>query len=857
MPCFNQRKTILIITRQITVNSKKSSIFTASIISVFLMKKILSLSLLLILTLWQSVAQENVLISGYVSDNGGQRIAYAMLRTTDGNAGTTTAANGSFELNVPAISDSIHLVVSHINYNERQYSLAVRGRKAISVNIRLEDAPQTTATVTVEGIRRREDNMESINPERYGAIATPTGDISSLLTTLPGVNSSNEISTQYSVRGGSYDENLVYVNGTEVYRPLSVTSAQQEGLSFINPDMVESLQFSAGGFTAEYGDKMASVLDIKYKRPQGFEASASTSLSVLGGFYLGNSSLYIGSGNERFSQVHGVRYKSSRNILNTTDVKGEYNPVFIDYQTYLTYKIAPKWEATFLGNFSRNSYEFLPEEQNTKFGSYTMARSFKVYFEGQQMDLFQTLFGALSLNFKPNENVKLSLQGSAFTTDEEVTHDILGQYYLSELTLGADGEAEEGDVLGVGSYMEHARNRLTASVAGLRHRGEYTAGDNLLKWGIDWQMEDISDKMNEWEMRDSAGYSMPYDGETVKLFYNLKSDQQLTSNRYQSFIQDRYRLRGDFGMLTFTGGVRASYWDFNDELLISPRLSVNWNPKNLKNLSLYFASGVYYQAPFYKELRDTVQVNGITRVHLNKDIKSSRSYHFILGSDYYFKMLDRPFKLTSELYYKYSDRLLPYTVDNVQILYLNDWTAKGYTAGLDLKLFGEFVPGTDSWVSFSLMRSREDITDDIDPLGNAPGYIPRPNEQRYSISMYFQDYFPNSDKYKMNLKLTWADGLPFGAPNVERYRALYRMPPYRRVDIGLSRVLISADKAADSRRGIEKWVKSAWIALECFNILGINNVSSYYWVTDIHNSQYAVPNYLTGRQLNFKLTVDF
>ncbi|MDR1698920.1 MAG: TonB-dependent receptor, partial [Prevotellaceae bacterium] len=803
------------------------------------MKKIFFLSIISFLFVFQSVAQQNLRLSGYVNDKNGQAIAFAFVRTKSGEAGTTTSEKGFFELNVSA-ADSVYLVFSHLNYKERPYSVAVNGRKQISLSVRLDDLPTNLDGVDVVGIRRREDNMESIDPDRYRRVTDVSGGIESLLTTLPGVSSSNELSSQYSVRGGSFDENMVYVNGTEVYRPLLVTSAQQEGLSFVNPDMVESLQFAAGGFAAEYGDKMASVLDIKYKRPKGFEASVMASL--LGG------SLYVGQGSEKFSQIHGLRYKTNRYLLNTLDTSGEYNPKFIDYQTYLTYQIAPKWDISFLGNFSRNSYEFVPETRETKFGGMQNAKSFRVYFAGQEQDLFQTIFGALSLNYKPNNRLKMSLQGSAFKTDEEVTYDITGEYFLSELSMGADGKAEEGETLGVGTYMENARNRLNASVIGLRHRGEYSSGDNLLKWGVEWQREDIEDEMSEWKMRNSAGYSVPYDENVLRLFYILKSDQNLSSNRYQSFIQDRYRIRGDFGTVSLTGGVRASYWDFNDELLISPRASANWNPNWAKNLSLYFATGVYYQAPFYKELRDTIQVNGITRVRLNENIKSPRSYHFILGSDYYFRMWERPFKLTSEFYYKYADRLLPYNVDNVQIIYLNDWTAKGYTVGADFKLFGEFVPGTDSWISFSLMRSREDITGDTDAMGNAAGYIPRPNEQRYAVSMYFQDYFPNNDKFKMNLSLTWADGLPFGAPSAERYQAVFRMPPYRRVDIGLSRVLIAAEKEQEARRGIEKWVKSAWIALECFNLLGVNNVSSYYWVTDVHNYQYAVPNYLTERQ---------
>jgi len=682
-----------------------------------------------------------------------------------------------------------------------------------------------------------------------------------LLITFAGVSSNNELSSQYNVRGGNFDENAVYVNGIEVYRPLLIRAGQQEGLSFINPDMVENVSFSAGGYDAKYGDKMSSVLDIQYKKPTEFEASAS--LSLLGG------SAYLGTASKKFSQMHGLRYKTSAYLLGTLDTKAEYNPSFFDYQTYLTYQLKPKLELTFLGNFSQNSYQFIPQTRETSFGTYSSPRKLTIFFGGQEKDLFRTSFGALTLNYKPVSGMKLSLLASSFYTNESETYDIQGEYVLSEVKLDPDPAKQTGASLGVGRYQQHARNGLNAYVSNLAHLGEYDKGGHKMKWGISIQNEHISDKIGEWEMRDSAGYSLPISNKQVNLFYNLKSDTVLSTWRTTGFFQDTYKWNSSAGAFSLTGGLRANYWTFNHELLLSPRIAVSYLPRWKRDFSFRFATGVYYQAPFYKEIRDTVtDALGNVKVQLNNNIKAERSLHFVLGGDYYFRAGGRPFKFTTEAYLKLADRMISYSVDNVQIVYSGKNDAKAYIAGVDFKLNGELVPGADSWINLSLMNSKQDIINDsytghtYDANGNIltsarvyPGWVPSPSEQRYTLSILFQDYLPNNPKYKFQLKGVLNDGLPFGPPNNIEYRTGFRSPAYRRVDIGASRMLVNGtDKMMD--KSWLKHVKNIWLNVEVFNLLDFQNVNSYYWVTDVSNHKLAVPNYLTGRQLNLRIMVD-
>jgi hypothetical protein len=609
---------------------------------------------------------------------------------------------------------------------------------------------------------------------------------------------------------------------------------------------------------------MSSVLDITYKRPEQNEASIS--LSLLG------ASAYAGTLNKNFTQMHGIRYRTTAYLLGTLDTQAEYRPNFLDYQTYLTYQFNPKWEMTFLGNFSQNSYHFVPVRRETRFGTYNMGRKLDIRFSGQEVSLFQTAFGALTLNYRPAANTRLSLLASAFHTNEHETYDITGTYRLGEVKMELNAEDKEGVALGEGLYHEHARNRLKATVANIGHQGAYSINGHNIKWGLTGHIERINDQISEWEWRDSAGYSLPHTGDRLELFYNLKSHNTMQSFRTMAYIQDTYRTETNAGRWSFTGGFRANYWSFNNELIVSPRAAVSFIPRwENKDFIFRFATGVYYQAPFYKEVRrDTTDALGNVNVHLNSDIKSQRSLHFVLGGDHYFRAWGRPFKFTTETYLKLADRVITYSLDNVQIRYSGVNDAIAYTAGIDFKLFGELVPGTDSWINFSLMNSKEKIVDGstylkntFDNNGNiiateelSHGWVSRPNEQRYAFSMLFQDYVPQNPNYKFHLKFIWSDGLPFGVPRSVEHRAVGRLGSYQRIDIGASRGLTRGKDKIMSRPFFRP-IESIWFNFEVFNLLDYKNENSVYWVTDIYNQHLAVPNYLTGRQYNFRIVVDF
>ena len=795
---------------------------------------------------------QKVRIYGYVIDENNRGIEDAGVRFEGMNNGTSTNRNGYYDLYVN-ITDSVKIVYSHLGYETIRHTI-FPGKQVVQITVALQALSRELKTVDVTVNRRSTSNMQTLEAEKYKLMPNASGSFESLLISFAGVTSNNELSSQYNVRGGNFDENIVYVNGTEIYRPLLIRAGQQEGLSFINPDMVGNVAFSSGGFNAEFGDKMSSVLDVKYKKPISFEASGA--ISLLG------ASAYLGTAGNRFTQMHGIRYKTSKYLLGTLDTKGSYKPDFIDYQTYLTYQISPRVEINFLGNFSRNNYTFIPDSQSTAFGTFNMAENLNVYYEGQEKDLFQTAFGALSLLFRPKENLKLSITTSTFSTNENETYDITGNYVLGELKMGDTGETEEGEKLGVGTYHEHARNRLKATVANISHSGEYIRSGHTLKWGVNLQREISTDKINEWEWRDSAGYSMPYtDDKVVDLFYNMKSTQKLDSRRTSAYIQDTYRWDTEHALYALTGGLRASHWSYNREFLLSPRASVSILPHWDKDFNFRLATGLYYQSPFYKELRDTVSdALGNVTVHLNPNLKAQRSLHLVLGGDHYFRWLGRPFKFTTEAYLKLADRVTTYSVDNVRIRYSGQNDAKAYTAGVDFKLFGELVPGTDSWINFSLMRSREDVLNDFytDKEGNKvyPGWISRPNEARYSLSMLLSDYLPNNPKYKLYLKTIFSDGLPVGPPRSPRYMAdRFRLRDYKRVDIGASRVIVNGSDRIMNKRWMKN-IASIWLNLEVFNLFDFKNENSIYWVSDIYGYQHGSPNYLTGRQFNLKLMVD-
>ena len=655
--------------------------------------------------------------------------------------------------------------------------------------------------------------------------------IEDLIKSQAGVSSHNELSSQYNVRGGNFDENSVYVNGIEVYRPLLIRAGQQEGLSFLNPDMVSAVSFSTGGFEAKYGDKMSSVLDVTYRKPREFESTASVSL-------LG-ASAYVGWGNSKVSIANSVRYKSNSYLFGTFDTKGEYKPSFIDYQAFIDWRINSKLNISLIGNISQNKYNFTPSDRTTSFGTLEDVKQFKVYFGGWESDIFRTFFGAAAINYTPSEYHQFTLQTSAFRTNENETYDIIGEYWLDEINTD--------QTMGVGRYMEHARNYLKANVQTVSFTGKHYLKSNDIRWGIDWKRESFNDNQREWELRDSLGYNVPVAGNGLRPVYSLTSQTSYTSNHISAYLQDTYKVNSSIGLISVNAGVRASWWQWNNEFIVSPRASVGLIPKFCDDLTFRFATGVYYQTPFYKEMRDTTTVGGITTVTLNRNIKSQRSIHVVLGCDYHFKIYNRPFKFTAEAYYKKLDNLIPYNIDNVRIVYYGENCAKGYATGLDLKLFGEFVPGTDSWLTFSVMDTKERI--------NGGDWIPRPTNSTFCASLYFTDYFPGTERWKMNLQGTYADGLPFGPPHSGRERHVFNAPAYRRVDIGMSYRLLDNEERY-YRTGVRSWFKNVWLGIDAFNILGINNVNSYYWVKDINNYNYAVPNYLTGRLINIRVLME-
>ncbi len=774
-----------------------------------------------------SIKAQTFTLQGKVTDSNMSPVELATVSVIEQGKMTMTNLKGEFSIQLRS-ADSVVVRFSMVGYKTKNRVLR-RPRGKQTLLIQLYDDNQL-AGITVTEKKRQTGSTQQLETKDIKNTPSVTGNaVEELIQSQAGVSTHSELSSQYNVRGGSFDENSVYINNVEIYRPFLVRSGQQEGLSIINPDMVESIGFSTGGFEARYGDKMSSVLDIKYKKPKKFEANVAANL-------LG-ASAFVGFSTKKFSWSNGIRYKTNKYLLGSLDTKGEYQPNFLDYQTYLTYEPTKNWSIEVIGDISENHYNFYPEDRETKFGTMENVKSFKVFFDGQEKDVFRTYFGSLSISRKFGEKTKLSLIASAFHTNEQERYDIQGQYWLTQ--------TETSENLGVGTYMEHARNYLKATVKSIKFALEHKTKKHDIQAGLTYRIENITEDSKEYEMRDSSGYSIPHTGEDLYMIYSLKAKNTLDANRLETYIQDTWRFssKGEHTFFTLNYGIRFSHWNFNKESIISPRISLGIVPAFNHDVTMRFATGIYYQAPFYKELRDTTTINGITYATLNNKIKSQRSIHFIAGFDYRFKMKDRPYKFTAEAYYKALSNLVPYTVDNVKIVYDASQQCSGHAMGLDLKLYGEFVPGTDSWVSLSLMNTRININ------GKS---IPLPTDQRYSLNLFFTDYFPGTERWRMSLKLAFADGLPFGAPHRQLDEQPFRAPAYKRADIGMSYRLLNNEKG--DRKSI---FKNIWLGIDCLNLLGINNVNSYYWITDVTNQQYAVPNYLTGRQINIKASFEF
>ncbi len=823
--------------------------------------------------------QTDAVVRGYIKDESNKAVELVTVAVMNTSKGTVTDSYGFYSISVPA-KKPVTLVFSRVGMEPQTFEFILQEKEIKTLNIKMKQLATSLPPVDVIEEIGTKDGMQRIDIKVAKFLPSPGGGIEKMvLLTAPGVFSTSELSSTYSVRGGNYDENLVYVNDIEIYRPFLIRSGQQEGLSFLNSDLAGSVLFSSGGFDASYGDKTASVLDVQYRVPYKSEANINVSL-------LGGSLHFEGiSKDTAFTYLTGIRYKTSKYLLSALETKGDYQPNFADFQSYLTYNFNKKTQLAWLGYVSMNTYKLVPQTRETSYGTINEAYRLTVYFSGEEIDRFNLYKSALLFTHKPNDKLQLKFTSAAFISNEEESYDILGQYWIGKLEtdMGKPGFGDVSENTGVGAFLNHSRNYLTASVINAEHRGKYFAGKWHINWGIKTQYEKIQDNINEWSYLDSAGYSIPKPPDSVgyvnpnqqpyQFLYikdTLRSQIETESMRYSGFLLFVREFSPDSNKIVFTAGVRSQYWDMNRQIVASPRMSLSYRPKKHKRVTYRLATGVYHQPPFYRELRN---YDGT----INKDVKAQRSIHFVGATDVDLTIWNRPFKFSTEVYYKKLDNLIPYIIDNVRIRYLPEHTAKGYATGIDFKINGEFVPDVESWINFSVMQTREDIIGDnywvfynsdgevivpgysfnnvaVDSAQFFPGYMPRPTDQRVNFSLFFQDYLPGNPTFKMHLGIFLGTGLPFGPPNTDKYKHTLRMPAYRRVDVGFSKQLISEGGRRPARL---HRVQNAWISLEVFNLLQINNTISYIWVDDVYGRQYAVPNYLTPRQLNLKLLVQF
>ncbi|HRH70242.1 MAG TPA: carboxypeptidase regulatory-like domain-containing protein [Flavobacteriales bacterium] len=836
------------------------------------------LILLFLHTAWATAQNEGTL-RGTVRDELGNTLPQASVTLPATGRTVLCDDQGRYTIKIPA-GESVLVRWSYtgIPPMERTVQLEAGEERTLDVGLKFTEL----APVDIKDTRReREEGLTPLDPRITRFTPSVQGGIEALLQGQIGVAMRNELSAGYSVRGGNFDENLVYVNDIEVYRPFLARSGQQEGLSFPNPDMIDRLQFSPGGFEARYGDKMSSVLDIQYKRPKTFAGSAMASL-MGGAVHLENTML-----NKRLRQVTGFRYRTNTLILNGLDTKGQYRPRYADLQTYWTYDLTDRVELGFLGLYSSNKYGVVPENRETEYGSFNQALRFTAFFEGQEVTQFETLFGALNVNVQASRNLRLKFTGSAFNTVESERFDVLSEYFLDELERDP-ASSQYGEVkqnLGIGRSLEHARNDLDATVITLAHKAYLQHhGTQFMQWGVDARSEVIKDKLSEWTVIDSADFSIPLNtGEDLELNYSLKSKLNMESIRASAYLQNTWRWEtGENRWWTLIAGARAQHWTYNGQTVASPRMRVTYHPGWKKvaegdtvateqDYSFWFAAGLYYQPPFYREVR---RLDGT----LNPDIRAQESFHLVLGMDRRFTIWERPFKFTSEAYYKKMDQLIPYEVDNVRIRYYGANLAKGYATGLDLKLNGEFIEGVESWVGVSVMSTQEDLYNDsytnyynaagelitpgytfdqvaVDSTVVYPGWIPRPTDQRVNVAFFFQDEMPGIPTLKVHLSTNFGTGVPFGPPNQTRYADTLRTTLYRRVDIGFSKQLLGAK--GQEKQGFLGKIDNMWVSLEVFNLLNINNTITHTWIESVDGRQYSIPDYLTPRRYNLKLIAWF
>ena len=820
------------------------------------MKNLLLISLVLLVSRGLLYAQEFGTLKGIVNDSIGDPVELANVTLMGTSEGTMTQSNGSFTLNVPA-GHSYTVVVSCVGYRTEQFAIRLQPGETRERRITLQRDIRSLKEVSVSARQERASTFQRIDVEALNYMPTTTGRVEAIIKSQAGVSSSNELSSQYSVRGGNFDENLVYVNDIEIYRPFLVRSGQQEGLSFVNSDLVSSVKFSAGGYDARYGDRMSSALDITYKRPRQFAGSSSISL-------LGASAHVEGATpTQRFIYLAGFRYKTTSYLLNSLQTSGDYKPQFADFQSMLTYQVTRKLEVSFLGNYGSNKYQFIPSETDVEFGTKDLPLNLKVYYEGQEIDRFDTYLGALSFHYRPIKGLSLKLTGSAFRTSEQETFDILGQYWINELDNTIDSETYGDSILnvGVGSLLTHARNYLDASVVSIFHLGSYQQDKKRLQWGFSYKHQEFHDRISEWELLDSSGYVIPYNGEEITLTRTRRTKARIAYGTFSAFIQNTREINGEKADFFLTTGLRGSVWNFNQTTMISPRITISVQPYWERDMMFHLSGGYYYQPPFYREMR-------MPDGSVNEEIRPQRSVHLLLGGDYIFTLWDRPFKFTGEAYYKWLSNLIPYKIDNIRISYAGENISSGYARGIDFKLNGEFVRGAESWMTLSILQTREDIEGDRAYVFDGNYYVeqnagefPRPTDQLFTFGLYFQDYFPNNPGYKVHLNAFYGTGLPLSSPNDDQYYTTLRMRPYRRVDIGFSKV-IKQEGAELGLRNPLRFFESIWISGEIFNLLGIKNEASYMWIHTITDQQgvpgrFGVPNYLTGRRFNVRISVNF
>ncbi|MFO7851016.1 MAG: TonB-dependent receptor [Bacteroidota bacterium] len=796
-----------------------------------------------VLICFQLYAQpDNTVIRGHVYDTTGTPLSLVNIGIKNMPYGTFSSDDGSYLIAVPADNNEHLLVFSSIGYKNFELPFTA-SPDTLEINVNLKPGITRLKDVNIVGYRQEESvSLKNIPLQHTQMIPSAAGNMENLLVSMPGVNSTNELSNQYTVRGGNYDENLVYVNDIEIYRPALIKSGQQEGLSFLNTDLISDVRFSAGGFNASYGDRMSSVLDIRYKNPSETKGSIKSGLLL-------NSAHIEGTGkNKRFSYLAGARYKTNQLLLQTLDTKGNYKPSFYDFQSLLRYRLSGKTEIGLTASYNSNTYNFIPESRKSSFGNYNEAYQLFVAYDGSETDSYRSFNLALSLDMGSQQGLTNKFIAHYYKSAEKETFDIRGSYSLNLLdkNLGSENFGDSIMNIGIGSWLNHARNILIYNIYTFKYKGRWESSNNILSWGLKYNLESGKDRIREWKKIDSAGYSIPYSSNELMLSKVLINDTLVTSKRFEGYLIDSYKFNILGQNLIFTGGVRFSYWSFSEELLFSPRLSLSWTHPSNKARS-YLSGGVYYQPPFYREMR--YPTGGI-----NTDIKSQKSVHIVSGVDYNFTLGTTPFRFTGELYYKDLKNIIPYKYDNVRIIYSAKNNARGFVRGLDLRLNGEFVNDAESWISISLMDARHDI------LNDEYGYFPAPSDTRFSVNIFFQDYFPANPTYRAHLNLHYSTGIPVSSPYNDRYDSYRRMPSYKRADIGFTKVF--KNDYSNTKGGFLSFFDEIIGGFEVFNLLDIHNTISYNWLSTVNNlsgesRQYAVPNYLTGRSYNLRLLVSF